>query len=53
MEKGLAMRFSLFSNGQQVIDKIEEVLYEVDLEKSVQPIALVILDINMPILDGL
>ena len=36
-----------------MIKAIEEILIETDFEETIQPIPLVILDINMPILDGL
>lgn len=47
------MRFKFFTNGQQVVKAIEEILIETNFEETIQPIPLVILDINMPILDGL
>ena len=47
-----------FSNGQDVIDYLQKILDEIKMEDlayiplPIQPVALVLLDINMPILDG-
>ena len=49
----LAGRFQPWSNGQQVIQAIEKILSKSNLEETKQPVSLVILDINMPILDGI
>ena len=46
-------RFQPFSNGLQVIQAIEKILSESNLKETKQPVTLVILDINMPILDGI
>ena len=36
-----------------MVKAIEEILVETNFEETIQPVPLVILDINMPILDGL
>ena len=54
---GLDKNYTIVSNGQEVLDSIDEVLapyYEQPLEQATkeQPIALLLLDINMPIMNG-
>ena len=54
---GLQEGFTIVSNGQEVLDSIDEVLApfeEEPFEKTdkIQPIALLLLDINMPIMNG-
>ena len=54
-ELGISDKLVTFSNGQDVIDHIEKILSGVineDDQVPCQPIALLLLDINMPILDG-
>ena len=54
-ELGINDKLVTFSNGQDVIDHIEKVLSKVKTEDDqvpCQPIALLLLDIGMPILDG-
>ena len=54
-----AEKLQIFSNGQEVIEFLDELLNDIQKEnfdKSQaprQPVALVLLDINMPILNGL
>ena len=56
---GITERFKLFSNGQEVLNFLHSLFDEqtfVRPENSaqfIQPIKLILLDINMPILDGL
>ena len=52
-QTSLTGRFQPFSNGLQVIQAIEKILSESNLKETKQPVSLVILDINMPILDGI
>ena len=46
----------VFSNGQEVLDNIESLLLTLDAkevtQESIQPISLLLLDINMPIMNG-
>ena len=52
-------KLKIFSNGQEVIEFLDELLGELHIENldkvqaPRQPVALVLLDINMPILNGL
>ena len=46
-------RFKLFTNGQQVIQAVENILNNNDATQNKQPVSLIILDINMPIMDGM
>ena len=55
---GLAKRLVMLSNGQEVIDycdKLYEDLYrsQTEGELPLQPVALLLLDINMPIKNGI
>ena len=56
---GITERFKLFSNGQEVLDFLHCFFYEQtsvrpkNSAQFIQPIKLILLDINMPILDGL
>lgn len=52
---GLAEKLVLFSNGLEVVNYFTKILENIDVrreEKTVQPVSLLLLDINMPILDG-
>ena len=54
----LSMNLKIFSNGQEVIENLDSQLQELELkenenQKTVQPVSLLLLDINMPILNGL
>ena len=57
----LLARFESFQNGQEIVDSIIGVLDQTKLnitnglitEKTIQPISLIFLDVNMPILSGL
>ncbi len=49
---GLAERLVMFANGQEVVDYFDELLDDKN-EIPIQPVSLLLLDINMPILDGL
>ena len=46
-------RFKFFTNGQQVVQAVENILDSTDPTQTKQPISLIILDINMPIMDGM
>ena len=46
-------RFIFFTNGQQVVQAVENILDSTDPTQTKQPISLIILDINMPIMDGM
>lgn len=54
---GLQGRLKLFSNGQDVIDFFEHHLSELSRDDTTeqvrQPVSLVLLDINMPLLNGI
>ena len=54
---GLAHRLVMVSNGQEVLDYFDNVLENLDLEQDravpLQPVSLLLLDINMPLLSGL
>ena len=55
---GIKDQFVMLSNGQEVIDycekQFEEILYKQDTEETpCQPISVLLLDINMPMLNGI
>ena len=55
-DRDLSDRLQIFSNGQEVVDYFEELLKglsEKNLSSIQQPVSLVLIDINMPILSGL
>ena len=55
-ELGLSKRLTLFSNGFEVVEYIEEMLKSISVSPDVvseQPVSLLILDLNMPIMHGL
>ena len=59
-ELNLQERFLTFSDGKQVLDVLEEYLntlslidYDPAIKKPMQPISILILDINMPVMDGM
>ena len=46
-------RLVIFSNGQEVVDYMNQMFQLSDLKPGPLPITLLLLDINMPILNGL
>ena len=55
-ELGLTKRLSVFRNGQEAIDHFDKLLQtreQMASEKSLQPVALLLVDINVPIVSGL
>ena len=56
-ESQVANRCHIFQDGQQVLDFFDSVIATIEESSSgkecVQPISLLLLDINMPIVDGL
>ena len=43
----------MFDNGQDALNHISDVLCNIYRDFHIQPISLLLLDINMPILDGM
>ena len=58
-EMGIADKLFSFSNGKEAVDYINSTLLTIDLAaqeqetRSLLPVSLVLLDINMPIMDGM
>ena len=53
---GVAERLVMFANGQEVVDYFDKLLNDIDLNSVstvIQPVSLLILDINMPIKNGI
>ena len=56
-ELDIANQLTLFNNGQEVIEHLEDILvavqtFEIDQNQPIQPVKLLLLDINMPIMNG-
>ena len=52
---GIVDNLEIYCNGQQVVDCIDRIIIEqehVEHEAHYQPVALLLLDINMPIMTG-
>ena len=57
-DMGIADKLVKFSNGKEVVDFIEAKIDEIDINRSgarlpLLPVALLLLDINMPVMNGL
>ena len=51
-EFGIEDKLVLFTNGKQVVEYFESILQDPETD-SIQPVSLLILDINMPIYNGM
>ena len=55
---GIADKLSKFSNGKEMVDFIETIIDQININRSdvslpLLPVSLILLDINMPVMDGI
>ena len=52
---GIAQKLFTFPNGKEVVDFISDELNQIDItnSKPLHPVSLILLDINMPVMDGM
>ena len=52
---GISDKLRMFSNGKQVTDYFESILSGIELQDGaiIQPVSLLLLDINMPVINGI
>ena len=57
-DMGIADKLSKFSNGKEMVDFIETIIDQININRSdvslpLLPVSLILLDINMPVMDGI